>query len=213
MPQLSLYLLEAAADESNRDDETQGGDVDTQAADPLVVRLPSTIPSVPRATICSAELLATEKELRIAQADSSLDSVRLWLRHQTHGFQFKRKNVSGQRAVTKAYSKIQKVAKNIRKAARTYRIARQALVDLGVNLTDEASEYRRFKVLLESDLRSPTLDKEPTKRLADAREMMGEGTVVRSWIWDHMHGKDSGVNEDGMVGGGKLVVSIVPSNF
>lgn len=207
MPQLSLYLLEAESAEPSHDNGTQDA-VDTQAPDPLVVRLPSTIPTVPRTTICSAELLSMEKELRIAQADSSLDSVRMWLRHQTHGFQFKRKNVSGQRAVTKAYSKIQKVAKNIRQAARTYRVARQALVDLGVPVGEDAGEYRRFKVLLESDLRSPTLDKEPTKRLAEAREMMGEGTVKRSWLWDNMHGKDGGTNEDGTVGAGMLILSL-----
>jgi hypothetical protein len=152
-------------------------------------------------------MIAIEVEPRIAKADSNLDDLRLWLRHQKEGYQFKRKHISGQRAGTRAHNRDKALTKRKLALASSYRITREALVCLGQLVDDKNSKLSRFQPLHDKDLRGPLAEKEAFMTASGTRARSGEGFVQHSWLWNLRLGISEGATqkEDEAIGAGEWV--------
>jgi len=175
--------------------------------------LPSHVAPNSRAVVCQDGLANMEDQLRTAQCQDALDTVRNILKIKTRMIAFKNRNVRGQRQGTRSRAVIDRVHERARVAAGKYRAARAAKMNLvGPGKWEEA-----LKVLMDGDIRgyqdanrlkpqqprrgiaedgvvepAPTLnaDTEPEGLddllFAEAhtwRDGTGETRCILSWIW------------------------------
>lgn len=169
--------------------------------DQIPLHLPFSVPLADRAQTCSPSLFVVEADLRYGQASDALEELRRHLRTRTNTNRFKIKNVTGQRANTRARTLQNSIDKRVKISAAKYRWARDAyiaLVGLGPSegvlqelmpadvralnergLTEYEKEERRrlrFRVGL------PNEDDEFTVEETTSGGP-GEGYRTLSWIW------------------------------
>ncbi|KAK7008377.1 hypothetical protein R3P38DRAFT_3324478 [Favolaschia claudopus] len=134
--------------------------------------------------VIQTSVLETEYRLRVAQAAESLHEVRRSLLVRTHLYKMKDKHDRGVRANTRSSDKISALNEQIKRAAATYRVAREALVVLGGVLRRNEWEWS-FLELKEEDVRglpqSSFHDPERKKKKRRKRHRAQEPTI--SWIW------------------------------
>lgn len=170
--------------------------------------LPSSLRSTDRAQLCESDasgsniLLNSEKALRLAQLEDSIDGVKRLLKSKTSTKDYTRRNVFGQRGNTRAQTAFKRLEKKTKQHAERYRRAYCALLIL-----DPDGPWRAvYQQLENSDLRLPVRrrgtnvnsedeseEKEndnPLKRIdrretarSRKRKRKGEGHREDGWIW------------------------------
>jgi hypothetical protein len=160
---------------------------DRDASDKTTERPPYDFPlylplSLPGRVSCDMKLREYEFRLREAQAYEALEDVRQHLRLRSHWYKHKDRNVTGQRANTRAQNLINRVQGKINANASTYTRARNALSKLSAFLS-EGSWRGKLLALAPEDIR-------PLTEL-EAGEGESEGKRKLSWIW-----KVVGIMED-----------------
>ena len=160
---------------------------DRDASDKTTERPPYDFPlylpsSLPGRVSCDMKLREYEFRLREAQAYEALEDVRQHLRLRSHWYKHKDRNVTGQRANTRAQNLINRVQGKINANASTYTRARNALSKLSAFLS-EVSWRGKLLALAPEDIR-------PLTEL-EAGEGESEGKRKLSWIW-----KVVGITED-----------------
>ena len=159
------------------------GVLDTNAADPgspqrvkaesIKLLLPSQLDAEDRDSICLGGVVNSEKELRFAQLEDSLNDLRRARRIRRGLLTFHKVQLAGQgqKTQTKSRAVMQTIQDRINRCARRYRVARNALLCLDPN-----GEWKiLYLPLTDNDNRGP--GKEP-------EEMSGsDGQYAPSWIW------------------------------
>lgn len=147
--------------------------------------LPSSLPTT---FACSSQLREYEFKLREAQAFEALEDLRQALRLRTYMFKYKDRHLTGQSANTRCLNLLKRVHKKVDAAKAKYRMARRALVVLGVKL-GEIGWMAKLLPLNDEDVR-PLRDlelhaqkKKKKKEKAQEKKHKGEGYVELSWIW------------------------------
>jgi len=133
--------------------------------------LPSALCSKP--IPCNARLLATEWELRHAQAGDALEEIRQSLRLRDYMYTFKKDWIRGQSANTRAQNALSRVEARATAAADKYRAAHTALSSLA-NVLGKVAWDHKYKVLeRKDDIRGMSVPKRGES----------EGRRQLSWIW------------------------------
>ena len=104
--------------------------LETQNPEDVSLILPSTLSQTLRSSTCPAPLNNAEERLREAQAFEGLDELRRYLRQRSFASSFKIKNVTGQRANTRARQWLNTINAKVIAAKHTYRHARASLLAL-----------------------------------------------------------------------------------
>ncbi|KAJ7165438.1 hypothetical protein C8R43DRAFT_878439, partial [Mycena crocata] len=150
-----------------------------------------------RAKGCAQGLADCEAQLREAEAREALVKLREGLSIRTMTNRFRRRNFTGQRALTRGQGILRQLNMRIHKAKLRYRYARNALY----RLRDHGPWEQEFKVLEEKDVRAlneralteeETAQRQAVHDLADVEEggfarygvvALGESRQTLSWIW------------------------------
>lgn len=153
-----------------------------------------------RRNVCDANLLRLEDQLREAQAKEALDDLRRQLRTRTFANRYKIKNMVGQRANTRGRSWLAIIDRRALSAAKKYRRARGALLQV----RGPGDWEKILKVLRDEDVRSfneRALTEQEKAERAAIRQAAGmsvegvygldfqddlpirEGRRTLSWIW------------------------------
>ncbi|KAF7984577.1 hypothetical protein HWV62_13799 [Athelia sp. TMB] len=158
---------------------------ETQAYD-IPLHLPSSLPSRIRT---NAKLSGYEFRLRSAQAYEALEELRRHLLLRTHMYNFKDKNLKGQRANTRAGTLATRVLNKINVSGSKYTRARNAVASLALR-TGAVGWDTQLKELSSDDVRAFTDETEeaamahkPTKKQKEQAKALGEGKKKLSWIW------------------------------
>lgn len=133
--------------------------------------LPSSLTTVSPLEPEVQKMGATERRLRVAQADDALIELRRHLRVRQALFHYKKIHVTGtgQRPNTRARAIISQQTRKVFRSAARYRAAHTALSNLDPNGAWEA----RLLPLMDKDIRHPS----------ERDEDEGEGHRLTSWIW------------------------------
>ncbi|KAF7965473.1 hypothetical protein HWV62_43305 [Athelia sp. TMB] len=155
----------------------------------IALHLPSALPAQMRV---DSKLVEYESRLRMAQCYEALEALRRHLRLRTHMYQFKDKQLSGQRANTRSHGLVTTTQLKVNASAAKYSRARAALTSLAERTGDVGWE-RHLKVLNREDIRAfgEDEDKVDAHRGNRREKALGEGHRRLSWIW-----KVIGVAED-----------------
>ncbi|KAI0689949.1 hypothetical protein BC835DRAFT_1228821, partial [Cytidiella melzeri] len=170
-----------------------------------------------RANTCEARLLQIEEQLRSSQADEALNDLRRHLRTRTFANRYKIKNFVGQAANTRGRQWLAAIDKRALAAAKRYRHARAALLEL----RGPGDWEKTLRVLKDDDVRSlnervlteqEKIDRANLRREAgmpiegilgrayESGAPIGEGRRTFSWIWLTPGGREDfdnpGVEED-----------------
>ncbi|KAK7017285.1 hypothetical protein R3P38DRAFT_3320598 [Favolaschia claudopus] len=157
------------------------------------VKVPSIALWLPSAIRASSQLrdvfiqtpvLEMEYRLRVAQASESLHEVRRQLLVRTHLYKLKDKHKRGVRANTRSADKIAALNEQIKRAAATYRVAREALVVLGLVLKQNDWEWT-LQELKEEDVRGLPQSNfhDPERKTKKRRKRRRTQEKPISWIW------------------------------
>lgn len=166
-----LYMPVAAV-QRERDDELADSDVPEPNAEDIPLYLPSSIPEARRRYVHES-LFAFEFQLREAQAYEALDELRYHLRYRAYQWNFKKRNVIGQSAQTRAQNLIARVESSVQASASKYKAARDTMAILS-KLSKIKSNWRSIlKPLAKEDLR----------HLSEKGENESDGKKTISWIW------------------------------
>lgn len=184
----------------------------------VTLYLPSHLPSDLRSKICDSNLLFAEEELREAEAYESLEDLRRHLRSRMFANKYKIKNITGQRANTRARTWQKTIDDRAISAKHRYCRARSALFQLrGCGdwedvlrvLNDEdvrALNERALSTQEKADWESARhasgiVEEELQGVVLQDHETLGEGRRTLSWIWFSVRSgefdKDTGMH-DGM---------------
>jgi hypothetical protein len=93
-------------------------------------------------------LMDQEKELRVGQANQSLEKIRLSLGHKSLLLRNVVRNASGQKSMTRAWGEVDRVDEKVKKEVAVYHCARHALISLGAE-----EELAKFRPIQPSDLK------------------------------------------------------------
>lgn len=174
-------LLRARSDRDASDKTSEAPVYDYQ------LHLPS---SLPARSPCTLKLKLYEFKLREGQAYESLDDLRQNLRLRTHMYQYKDKNLVGQRANTRCQNLINRVQQKINASASKYNTARNALVQLSEAVGEVGWDVKLLPLAPEDirALREPDEDPKKAKKAKKAQAGSGtkkvsEGHKTLSWIW------------------------------
>jgi hypothetical protein len=154
--------------------------VDSSTPEIQSLKLPSSFTSAQRATLGLDDLAAIEYDLREGQAYDALHEVREAIKTFNYNLAFKKTNIHGQRANTRAQSFLRSLAGDKVSAADKYRRARTALLSLGLREDDKV-----FQPLYDNQLWMKNVN-EPRK--------LGEKAVVDPWIW--IVGRPKGMSKE-----------------
>ena len=136
----------------------------------VVLYLPSHFTPQQRNEYGLQDLGKMEHDLRIGQANDSLERLRECLAEKSLRFRKEVRPAKSQKKMTRAWDLVHRVDDQIRQAVVTYRIARQAIGDLG-----GAADLKRFQEISKSDL----------KMSGDVVEenRVGQRSSVLPWFW------------------------------
>ncbi|KAF7795561.1 hypothetical protein EIP86_006723 [Pleurotus ostreatoroseus] len=141
----------------------------------------------------SAGLVAQEQQMRAAQCNDALDSLRTKVHMRSGLREYKRINVRHQGPNTRARGLFENLERRIQLSANKYRAARDALWSLtGGGEEWEKSFSGRYRELKPEDIRALE-DDDPTTahRRKKQRKGPAEGRRVSSWIWWGSEGPQS----------------------
>lgn len=173
----NLYMTSVAPHRRLRDES----DGEEDEAHTLPLFLPSSCPHL--SIKCSRRLLRYEFQLRLAQAQATLNDLRGTLLRRSRLVQSKAKYGSGTVQITRSNKLIQEVYARANEQAKKYNHIRACLEVLGKAL-DEQRWSAVFLPLADSDLKGPT---------AMDVEIWGEGKKTLTWIWK-VQGMSTDVN-------------------
>ena len=168
MPQTSAYLSDENAVPTSDDTPK----LDDSKAETWPLFLPSAIPKDDRSP-CHKGVVETERVLRLAQLQDSLEDLRRFRRTLRNLRLYFKTNTAGEGQKTQTKSRTVETGVNcrIKRAVRRYRIAYSALSELDPT-GDWTKEYRELR---DEDNRGP---------LKEAEEKgTGDGRYAPSWIW------------------------------
>ncbi|KAJ7019395.1 hypothetical protein C8F04DRAFT_1214342 [Mycena alexandri] len=134
--------------------------------------VPSELGTVTRQAACEKGLDGIEEEMREAELQESLDDIRDALRIRTMANRFRRRNTTGQAALTRGQGLLRQISVRIHKAKLRYRYARNALLRLRGHGSWEAT----YRTLAEEDIRGGGV-------AVAGVVAAGEGSHTMSWIW------------------------------
>lgn len=142
-------------------------------AESITLWLPSQLDEEDRVAICSRGVIDSEKQLRFAQLEDSLNALRRARRTRRGLIDFHKVQLAGQgqKTQTKSQAVMQTVQVRINKCVRRYRVARNALLCLD----PDGGWKDLYRPLTNEDNRGP--GKEPDEMLAS------DGKYIGSWIW------------------------------
>jgi hypothetical protein len=166
MPQAASFIASMSAITS------EGGELVPEAAEKVLLYLPSSLPPHIRNQTELHDICDKERRLREAQADDSLAHIRRLRRVIQGMWQFKKISISGtgNRPNTRMLTTYQSLTNNIQKHAHIYRSAYAAL-----QVLDPGGMWsRRLRTLLDKDIRGPGKDPD---------DLMQNGRYEPSWIW------------------------------
>jgi hypothetical protein len=158
-------------------------DSSKERAEAMVLWLPSQLPKQLWASGCIQGLHATEKALRLGQANDTLITLRSMLLTSTSLFKFKHRNISGQFANTQANNLMSTFNQKIQQYAERYRVAHAALL-----LLDPKGDWQQeLRSLDEKDVHGPGEADPDTYNPGKGKKGYGKGTGEGhrelSWIW------------------------------
>lgn len=191
-----LYIPTVIALRRVHDREAAASNLPELKPHELPLWLPSQIKNQVPFDIRLAEI---EWKLRIAQAHESLENVRHNLQMRAHLHRFKRQNVRGQGANTRARNAIAVVQARIDAAAKEYRVSQAALVSLAA-LLGKVGWCNILKPLEDSDIRE----------LTEGEDGDSEGTRRISWIWKTFNG-EANIESDENLRDGELFKRVLLS--
>jgi len=142
-------------------------------AESIKLLLPSQLDAEDRDSICLGGVINSEKELRLAQLEDSLNDLRRARRIRRGLLTFHKVQLAGQgqKTQTKSQGVMQTVQDRIHRHVRRYRVAREALLCLNPD-----GEWKNLYLrLTDNDNRGP--GKEPEETLGS------DGRYTPSWIW------------------------------
>ena len=180
--------------------------MDAHNAEDMPITFPSTIPQALRSSVCPKHVLDVEERLREAQAFEALDDVRRYLRQRSFASTFKIKNITGQRANTRARQWLNTINSKVVAAKHAYRHARARLLDL----RGSGTWVNVLRVLEDADVRGlneraltaqEKAEREAVRErggLVDEVDgvpvlqavLLGDGRRTLSWIWSAPGGGD-----------------------
>ena len=157
-------------------------------AESIKLWLPSQLDAEDRDMICLGNVVNTEKELRFAQLEDSLNDLRRARRTRLGLVTFHKVQLAGQgqRVQTKSQAAMQSIQDRINRYVRRYRVARDALLRL-----DPHGDWKELYLpLTDNDNRGPMKELEEIPA--------SDGQYIPSWIWrsNTMTISPEEVNED-----------------
>jgi hypothetical protein len=163
--------------ESNTDDDDEESASDDQEVNEEEVNSETTVwmPSTFGHDVCIRngwqDIAKQEVQLRIAQADDSLEELRLAIGHKTLLYKTHIRNSKTQSSKTRSRAELLQINQKIQEWAWRYRRARAALL----NLSAPTEILNRFQVLLDVDLKVNTDVVEESR--------VGQRNDTISWFW------------------------------
>lgn len=182
-----------------------------QLAEDVLVPLPSSFTTQIRMATCPPSVTSIEERLREAQAFEALNDVRRYLRQRSFASGFKIKNITGQRANTRARQWINTINSKVINAKLLYRCARSCLL----SIRGPGDWEKTLRVLADADVRAVNeralTAEEKADRLAvqeaggvvdpvdgvavQQTVSLGDGRRTLSWIWYASGGLDANDSE------------------
>jgi len=117
------------------------------------------------------KIMDQEMLIRIAQAEESLDELRLAIGHKSLLYKIHIRKSKTQASKTRSQAELVQVNSKIKECASTYRRARAAMLSLGAS----AETLSRFKILQDADLKVNTDVVEENR--------FGQRNETLPWIW------------------------------
>ncbi|TRM56390.1 hypothetical protein BD626DRAFT_575715 [Schizophyllum amplum] len=174
-----------------------------QAVDAELVplHLPSSIPTDVRSTVCAEGLAEKELKLRSARSNDTIDGLRKKLHAKQYHIEFRNKHVTGQRGSTRHRALIATLQEKLEFDATTYRVTRQAILDLsGLTEREDLPELRARDLQLEGEMDEP--DAAAMARYAGVGSTqrprhihVSTGKHQMSWLWT-ARGSADGPNDE-----------------
>ncbi|KAJ7028751.1 hypothetical protein C8F04DRAFT_1212103 [Mycena alexandri] len=169
----------------------------TRSPEAVKLFMPSELAVAVRAQACEKGLEAIEEEMREGELQETLEELRQALRLRTMTNRFRRRNMTGQRALTRGQGVLRQITIRVHKAKLRYCYARNALA----RLRGHGPWEKTYKVLEEGDVRGINERAAAEEELAERETMRelgaiveggiaaaegvtaGEGRHKTSWIW------------------------------
>lgn len=154
--------------EYDHEDEDEADEVFSERASLL---MPSSLGKKSCVTYGWGSLADQEKELRIAQADECLESIRLALGHKSLLLRTSVRGANGQKGKTRAWNEVNRISETVTKEVSLYHRAREALV----RLEAEENVLRKYRLISPEDL----------KMSGDVVEenRVGQRNDALAWFW------------------------------
>lgn len=170
---------------SQSDDDEAGSDewLDDECPEKIILLMPSALGKEECVKIGWEKMMEQELELRIGQANSSLEKLRLALGHKAVVYRHGVRTSKSQAAKTRSRVDLKQVDKTIDKHSKIYQLAYQAMLKL-----DTSQEVlNQFQPLTSRDLRVSTDLTEENR--------MGQRSDVLAWFWKQKDGKSDEKDE------------------
>ena len=170
LDQLDLDEVDSEGAWLAADDEEIGEEEPEITPENVMLYLPSNFQLYQRKNLGWQELGDMELQLREGQANDSLERLRECLAEKSLRFRTEVRSAKGQKKMTRAWDSIHRVEDQIKQAVVAYRIARDAIEELG-----EAADLERFQKITKSDL----------KMSGDIVEenRVGQRSSILPWFW------------------------------
>lgn len=164
-------FLESDDEEQEGEDKWPGTEAEEPCPELVKLALPSSFSPAMASRPEFSVIVGQEKELRIAQANESLERLRLSLGLKLALFRKVVRTSKSQKTKTKAWRSVHRVEGTVRTHARNYGRMRRALISLGV----DKKTLERFQAITEQDL----------KMNGDIVEenRFGQKSDMVSWLW------------------------------
>jgi hypothetical protein len=169
----------------------------TRSAETIKLFLPSELGEMSRQNACEVGLGKVEEEMRLEELEVTLEQLRRALQARGTMAYFRRRNITGQRALTRGQGVMRQITVRIHKAKLRYRYARNVVL----RPKGHGDWEKKYAVLAEEDVRGvnerATSEEEAAEndRLRELGEVVeggiavagtvaaGEGSHTMSWIW------------------------------
>ncbi|KAJ7884013.1 hypothetical protein B0H13DRAFT_1628846 [Mycena leptocephala] len=169
----------------------------TRGAETIKLFLPSELGEASRNNACAMGLGKVEEEMQLGELEVTLEQLRRTLQARGAMVYFRRRNITGQRALTRGQGVMCQITVRIHKAKLRYRYARNALL----RLKGHGDWEKKYRALAEEDVRGVNERATSEEELAENDRLRafgevveggiavagtvtaGEGAHTMSWIW------------------------------
>jgi hypothetical protein len=163
-------------DDSEDDSEGSNNDIvsisaTTSQPEVQMIPLPSSLGLAECTELGAEDLIPLEIELRIGQANDSLENLRVHLSHKAILFRTVVRRAKSQRTSTRAWSQVTSIGKAIKLNACIYKSTRKKMISLGI----EADVIAKYKPLTQEHLKVSAAITEPNAR--------GQRNDMLTWFW------------------------------